>query len=79
MAREPLKLSFKIDPVKAIRNGYSYKEANEMADKMCVNGFLAFCSPCAWCSALCRQAPLPRSRQKNRPYAFAKRPVQQRA
>lgn len=37
MAREPLKLSLKIDPVKAIRNGYSYKEANEMADKMCVN------------------------------------------
>lgn len=37
MEREPLKLSFKIDPVKAIRNGYSYKEANEMADKMCAN------------------------------------------
>lgn len=37
MAREPLKLSFKIDPVKTYNNGYSYEEANKMADKMCVN------------------------------------------
>ncbi len=37
MAREPLKLSFKIDPVKTMKNGYSYEEANEMADKMCMN------------------------------------------
>ena len=37
MEREPLKLSFKIDPIKTMKNGYSFNEANEMADKMCVN------------------------------------------
>lgn len=37
MGREPLKLSFKIDPVKAMKNGYSYKEVMNTAEKICLN------------------------------------------
>ncbi len=37
MAREPLKLSFKIDPVKTTKNGYSYDEVVSAAEKICLN------------------------------------------
>lgn len=37
MEREPLKLSFKIDPVKAMKNGYSYDEVINTAERVCLN------------------------------------------